>query len=58
MFMVIGARTTLKHTLMYVTTVVLFALFWRAVTILEMTCNLAVVGTTEGVEGYEVLLYA
>ncbi len=51
MFMVRGFATTLKHTLRYfakadVTAVQLFPLFWRAVSILEMTCNLAVVGTT------------
>jgi hypothetical protein len=51
MFMVRGITTTLKHTLGYfatadVTAAQLFPLFWRAVRILEMTCNLAVVGAT------------
>ena len=51
LLMVRGIATTLKHTIGYfatadVTAVQLFPLFWRAVSILEMTCNLAVVGAT------------
>ena len=46
-----GITTTLKYTLGYFATAVvtaaqLFPLFWRAVSILEITCNLAVVGAT------------
>ena len=51
LFMVRGITTKLKHTVGYfatsdVTAAQLFPLFWRAVSILEMTCNLAVVGAT------------
>ena len=51
LFMVRGITTKLKHTVEYfatsdVTAAQLFPLFWRAVSILEMTCNLAVVGAT------------
>ena len=51
LLMVRGIATTLKHTIGYfatadVTAVQLFPLFWRAVSILEMTCNLAVFGAT------------
>ena len=50
LFMVRGITTTLKHTLGYfataaVTAVQLFPLFWKAVGILELSCNLAVVGS-------------
>lgn len=51
LFMVRGITTTLKHTLGYfataaVTAVQMFPIFWRAVSILEMNCNLAVVAAT------------
>eukprot|EP00112_Aurelia_sp_Birch-Aquarium-sp1_P022151 Seg6146.2 transcript_id=Seg6146.2/GoldUCD/mRNA.D3Y31 product="Transposable element P transposase" protein_id=Seg6146.2/GoldUCD/D3Y31 len=51
LFMVRGILTTLKHTLGYfatagVSAVQLFPIFWKAVSILEIACGLAVVGAT------------
>ena len=48
-----GITTTLKYTLGYFATAVvtaaqLFPIFWRAVSILEITCNLAVGATADG----------
>ncbi len=51
LFMVRGISSPLKHTIGYfsttgVTGVQLFPIFWRAVSMLEITCGLAVVGAT------------
>ena len=51
LLLMVRGIATLKHTIEYfatadVTAVELFPLSWRAVSILEMTCKLAVVGAT------------